>query len=487
MSITIVGLGPGQVEQMTLLAWRTLEKASEVYLRTKHHPLIESLPATPTYHSFDDLYEQASDFASLYQTIADKIVELGKRPEGVIYAVPGHPMVGEMTPQLILAAARPQNIPVKIVDGISFIEPSLAAVEIDGITGLQIYDATDVARLYHPPMNPDQPSLIAQVYSQVVASDVKLTLMNQYPDEYPVVLLHGAGTTSEIIERLPLYEVDRSEHIGYLTTLYIPPMPQPSGFQSLLNIMAHLRAPEGCPWDIKQTHQSLRAHFLEESYEVLEALDAEDMEALAEELGDILLHVVFQSQIAVDEGEFYVTDVVHHVIEKMVRRHPHIFGETKVEDADDVLRNWEQIKQQEQAQKGNSGKKTRESRLDGLPASLPSLTYAYRVQEKAAQFGFDWAEIDPVIQKVAEEIQEIRDAPDAESRAKEFGDLLFAVVNWARWLKVDAESALRGTNARFQRRFAYIESAAAENGKAIEAMSLQEMDALWDEAKRRGL
>lgn len=485
--ITIVGLGPGQVEQMTLLAWHTLENAAEVYLRTKHHPLVESLPAKPTYRSFDDLYDKAENFESLYQTIANQMVALGQRVGGVIYAVPGHPMVGEQTTQLILAAAHAQNVPVKIVDGLSFIEPSLSALKIDGITGLQIHDATDFIRLYHPPINPDQPALIAQVYSQAVASDTKLTLMNQYPDDYPVVLLHGAGTADEIIEHVLLYELDRSQHISYLTTLYVPPMPHPSSFQSLLNIMAHLRSPEGCPWDIKQTHQSLRAHFIEEAYEVIEALDAEDMDSLSEELGDILLHVTFQSQIAVDNGEFYVTDVVRHIIEKMVRRHPHIFGEVKVEDADHVVRNWEAIKQQEQAKKGENGRKARESRLDGIPAAVPALIYAYRVQEKAAQFGFDWPEVEPVIQKVEEEIREIREADDPESCAKEVGDLLFAVVNWARWMKVDAEAALRGTNERFMRRFAYIETTAKSNGKEIETMTLQEMDSLWDEAKRQGL
>lgn len=487
MNITIVGLGPGQIEQMTLLAWRTLEHASEVYLRTKHHPLIESLPAKPVYHSFDDLYDQADNFDALYQTIADRIVALGQRSEGVIYAVPGHPMVGEQTTQLIVARARAQNIPVKIVDGLSFIEPSLSALGLDGITGLQIHDATDFINLYHPPINPDQPALIAQVYNQAVASDTKLTLMNQYPDDYPVVLLHSAGTADEIIEHLPLYELDRSQHISHLTTLYVPPMPHLSSFQSLLNVMAHLRSPEGCPWDIKQTHQSLRAHFIEEAYEVIEALDTEDMEALSEELGDILLHVAFQSQIAVDEGEFFVADVVRHIIEKMVRRHPHIFGDVVVEDADHVVRNWEQIKQQEQAQKGENGRKARESRLDGIPSSVPALIYAYRVQEKAAQFGFDWPEVEPVIGKVEEEIREIREADTPDNRAKEIGDLLFAVVNWARWMKIDAEAALRATNERFKRRFAYIETAAKENGKTIESMSLQEMDNLWDEAKRSGL
>lgn len=480
MSITILGLGPGQVQQLTLEAWQHLEQCSEVYLRTKRHPLVAELPPQATYHSFDTFYDTATDFASLYEKITEQIIELGQRPQGVTYAVPGHPLVGEKTSELILKAAQEANIPVRIIEGLSFIEPSLTALQIDGMAGLQIYDALDVAEMYHPILNPDLPILLAQVYSREVASNVKLTLMNQYPDEYPVTLLHGAGTAASHLEQLPLYEIDRSPHIAHLTSLYIPPMPKPSSFTALQNVMAQLRAPDGCPWDRKQTHESLRPHFLEETYEALEAIDNEDYEALREELGDVLLHVVFQSQIATEDGEFYTADVISTIIEKLIRRHPHIWGDVAVENAQHVERNWEEIKKQEQADKAKNGQKSRKSHLDGLPNALPALIYAYRVQERAAGVGFDWEEIEPVIAKVYEEIDEIKESGEAN----EFGDLLFAVVNWARWAGVDPEGALRQTNDRFRRRFAYIEEHAE---RPIKELSFAEMDALWDAAKRTGL
>lgn len=485
--ITIVGLGPGQIDQLTLEAWRTLENANEVYLRTARHPLVDDLPQNPTYHSFDDLYDQAESFETLYREIIAQILELGTRPEGVIYAVPGHPLIAETTTHHIVAAAREKNIDVKIVEGLSFIEPTLTALAVEGTDGLQLHDAIPIGQMYHPPLNPDQPALLAQVYSREVASDLKLTLMNQYPDEYPVRLVHGAGTTDVIVEDLMLYEIDRSEHIAHLTSLYIPAMTEKSSFTTLLDVMAQLRAPDGCPWDQKQTHASLRPYLLEEAYEVLEAIDTNDMELLTEELGDLLTQVVFHAQIAVDEGEFYLSDVLNHIISKLIRRHPHVWGTKEIDTAEGVVVSWEAIKREEQAQKGENGRKARESALDGVPTGLPALVRASRLQEKAGSLGFDWAEIDPVIDKVREEIEEIATAQDIEQQQHEFGDFLFAIVNWIRWLKLDAESLLREANIRFYNRFNYIEKQIAGTGKAWSDFSLAELDAYWDEAKAQGL
>lgn len=484
MSITILGLGPGRIDDMTLAVWRACENADEVYLRTNRHPLLNDLPPDTTYKSFDDWYDTADDFESLYQRIADEIVALGQRTEGVVYAVPGHPMVGERTTQLILAAAAEAKVEVIVLGGLSFIDASLQALGVDGMNGLQIYDALDIAQLYHPPINPDFPTLIGQVYSREVASQVKLTLMNQYPDEFAVTLLHGAGTPEATTETLPLYEIDRNENIAHLTTLYVPALPMLSSFEALQNVMAHLRSERGCPWDQKQTHESLRPQFLEEVYEVLEAIDNGDMEALKEELGDVLLHVIFQAQIAVEEGDFYFTDVLDHIITKLIRRHPHVWGDVDADDADTVVQNWEAIKQQEEIDKQASGKAARASQLDGVPLSLPALVHAYRVQERAAGVGFDWPTVEPVIEKVFEEIEEIKADPTA---ANEFGDLLFAVVNWARWAGIDPESALRETNARFRRRFMHIEKRAAEQNRSLQDMTLDELDAYWVEAKTLGL
>lgn len=478
MKITIVGLGPGDPGALTRRAWDALSAAPEVYLRTARHPTVAGLPQGPAYHSFDARYDSAGDFADLYDSIAAEVVALGRRPEGVVYAVPGHPLVGEATVTRILALAEAEAIPVEIVAGVSFVEPALTALRLDATNGLQVLDAVEVAALHHPPINPDAPAFLAQLYNQTIASDVKLVLMNQYPDDHPVALVHAAGTPDERVEKLPLYEIDRSPHLAHLTTLYVAPLPRASSFEAFQETIAHLRAPDGCPWDRKQTHLTLRRNLLEETYEVLDALDADDPDAMREEFGDLLLQVVLHSQIAVDEGEFKMADVIAAINDKIVRRHPHVWGDVHADDPDQVIANWEQLKKRERQNRGN----THASALDGVPRALPALEQAARYQERAARVGFDWPAVEPVRAKVDEELAELA-AAAPEARADEMGDLLFAVVNWARWLKIDPESALRQANARFARRFRHVERAAADQGRDLTQMTLDEMDALWEAAK----
>ena len=479
MKIVIVGLGPGDPGALTRQAWDVLSAASEVYLRTARHPTVESLPVGPAYHSFDAHYEAATDFVALYEQIAQEVAALGRRAEGVIYAVPGHPLVGEATVTRLLALARDAGIAVDIVGGMSFVEPVLAALHLDGLSGLQVLDAVEVAAMHHPPINPDAPALLAQLYDRTVASDVKLVLMNQYPDDHPVALVHAAGMPDERVEHVPLHEIDRSPYLAHLTTLYVGPLPQASSFEAFQETIAHLRAPDGCPWDRKQTHQTLRRNLLEETYEVLDALDAGDADAMCEEFGDLLLQVVLHSQIAVDEAEFKMADVIAGINEKIIRRHPHVWGDVRTDDAEQVIVNWEQLKKQERRVKGNE----RASLLDGVPKTLPALDQSFRYQERAARVGFDWPDIEPVRAKVMEELDEVVAAQTPASIAAELGDLLFAIVNWARWLGVDPESALRETNARFYRRFRHIEATAAAQGRELSEVTLEEMDAIWEEAK----
>jgi tetrapyrrole methylase family protein/MazG family protein len=480
MGITIVGLGPGDPELVTRRAWRILSEADEVYLRTARHPGVEELPIK-AYHSFDDWYDEADNFDSLYRRIAAEIVRLGARPEGVIYAVPGHPLVGETTVSLILEQASAQAISVTVLDGLGFIEPTLAALGLDALGGLQIHDAEAVAHLHHPPLNPDVPALLAQVYSGAVASDVKLTLANQYPDEHPVILVHGAGTAHQMLEQVPLHALDQSQHIDHLTSLYVPPLARKGSFEYFQEIVAHLRAPEGCPWDRKQTHESLRPYLLEETYEVLETLDADDTARLAKELGDLLLQIVLHTQIATEAGEFQMGDVIAHVTEKMIRRHPHVWGDVQVDGAEQVKVNWDQIKKQENAE-NNGGAPP--SVLDGVPDTLPALAQAYNYHQRAARTGFDWERIEDVVAKLREELDELLNADSDEARAEEMGDVLTVVVNLARWVRVDPETALRASNRKFARRFRFIEQRAREQGQALEGMTLAEMEVLWGEAKQ---
>lgn len=489
-SITIVGLGPGDPGALTRSAFEVLTAAEEVFLRTRRHPTVAALPAHLTLRDFDDLYEREPDFGAVYAAITAEVLRLGARPEGVIYAVPGHPLVAEETVQRILAGARERGLAVRIVEGLSFVDATCAALSLDPLDqGLQLVDATSLAARegpFAPPLtlDPEIPLLVAQLYHRSVASAVKLTLMELYPDEHAVTLVRAAGTDGQRLRVFPLHELDHGDEVDHLSTLYVPPLPPRAGlraFRTLQDVVTRLRAPGGCPWDREQTHQSLAPHLLEETYEALAALDAGDMEKLCEELGDLLLQVLLHAQLADEAGEFVLGDVVASIAAKLVRRHPHVFGAVVVADADEVLTNWESIKRHERGDQGAE----EGSILDGVPAAMPALAYAQTAQRRAARVGFDWPDIAEVWGKVEEELEELR-AAALPGRVHELGDLLFAVVNLARWLDVEAEDALRQANQRFRRRFAYIERACAAQGRQPEELSLTELDAIWEEAKKHG-
>jgi tetrapyrrole methylase family protein/MazG family protein len=249
--------------------------------------------------------------------------------------------------------------------------------------------------------------------------------------------------------------------------------------ESFLEIIAHLRAPEGCPWDREQDHQSLRPNLLEETFEALEAIDEDDPAAMQEEFGDLLLQIALHAQIAAEYGEFTFSDVVRGIYSKLIDRHPHVFGDLELGEADAVIRNWEKVKARERQENGQLEK----GALDGVPASLPALTQAETYQKRAARFGFDWKDLDGVLEKLPEEVGEIKGALESGRQAEEIGDLLFTVVNIARWLNVDAESALREANQRFKGRFAHMEKEARAAGRELSDYGLEELDQLWENSK----
>jgi tetrapyrrole methylase family protein / MazG family protein len=482
VTITIVGLGPGDPALLTLQAWDLLSQAGEIYVRTQRHPTVAGLPPGIVLHSFDAMYDRAADFDTVYETIAGLILSLGRRTGGVIYAVPGHPLVGEASVQRILEAAAAEGLPVRLVDGLSFVEPVLVELGLDALDGLQLADATLLAASHHPALDPDRPALIGQLYSRPLASEVKLTLMNAYPEDHPVTLVRAAGSGRAQRVTLPLFELDRRDEVDHLTALYVPPLPSGSGgLPGLQDTIARLRAPDGCPWDREQTHRSLRTTLLEESYEVLAALDAEDDEKLAEELGDLLMQVVMHVQIATEEGAFRFADVIARIDAKLKRRHPHVFGDLQVRDADEVLRNWEAIKAEERRAGAKAGHET--SPLGSVPAILPALARAQALGDRAARAGFDWPDIQGVLAKVAEEAAELAAAGDDDAREAELGDLLFALANLARWLHLDAEMALRAAADRFTRRYARLADLLAAHGTALEQLSPEQRKALWREAR----
>ncbi len=334
----------------------------------------------------------------------------------------------------------------------------------------------EALRSAHVPTFPaDCTALVMGVDSQEMAGQLAIILAAIFPREHIVQVVAGGQASARRIA-----ELGQLEGFSKSTCLYIPALEDGTSFEAFTEIVAHLRAPNGCPWDREQTHASLRTHLLEETYETLAAIDSGDFESMREEFGDLLLQVVLQTQIASEEGQFTITQVIKNIYDKLVRRHPHVFGDVKVNGVEGVLANWEKLKEKERGKK-----KEGKGLLDGVPVALPALSQAQEYQDRAARVGFDWPEIEGVLDKIAEEIQEVKETENPEHLAEELGDLLFALVNLVRWKNVNAEAALRETNAKFKRRFRHVEDGALAQKKPLSELSLDEMDALWEAGKKK--
>lgn len=471
MTITVVGLGPGDPGMLTVRAREVLLGGGPLVLRTRRHPTVDALGLGAA-ESFDHLYEGGDSFDSVYKAITAELLWLGHDGD-IVYAVPGDPLVGEATVRALMAQ-RDGGVPVRVVHGVSFLEPVCAALALDPLdAGVQLVDALD------PKLDPARPAIIAQSYGRRAAGVLKLALLTLYPAEHPATVVRRAGLPDEDVRTLPLVEIDRHDDLfDHLSCLYLPALAPEANvrtFDGLRAITHRLRAPGGCPWDREQTHASLKPYLLEESYEVLAALDDDEPARLAEEFGDLLLQMTLHTEIAEEAGEYSYGDVFEQICRKLIRRHPHVFGDAQIESADEQWRAWQQIKRAE--------KDGAESILAGVPRAMPALAYAQAVQERAARTGFDWPELDLVLDKLVEELGELRDAPTEENRRDEFGDVLFVLANVARHLKLDAEEALRRANAKFARRFGGIEALARERGLDLDALDLDAMEALYQEVK----
>lgn len=479
--IVIVGLGPGDFGLITQQTLALLEARPPLYLRTAVHPAADGLAARGIHFvSYDYLYEQQATFEAVYAAIAADCLAQAKAKGRIVYAVPGNPLVAEKSVALIREQAAAADVAVEVLPGMSFLDLLYARLGLDPVTGVTVTDAGDIAGL---PVDLGTALIVTQVYDRRVASDAKLSLMEIFPDDWPVTVARNLGLANEEIREVPLYDLDRLPAIDHLTSVFVPARPRRAAAFSLdplVAVMARLRSPGGCVWDIEQDHASLRRYMVEEVYEVLEAIELADADKLCEELGDLLLQIVFHARIAEECGEFSMQDVVAVVTEKMVRRHPHVFGEITVRDAAEVVFNWEKIKSRE---KGNN----RSGALDGVPKGLPSLMRAFKLQTKAAKVGFDWDSVEPVWDKVAEELEELRAAarPAAGPAVEdELGDVLFSVVNLARFFDIDPESALNSTCNKFVRRFAFVEAKVKDSGRLWKDFTLGQLDAFWEEAKR---
>ena len=479
-SILIVGLGPGPFGCMSLETWDVVRQSKTLLLRTSIHPTVEELRVRGIgFESYDAFYEQGTDFDSIYAAIAADVLERAQQGQDVVFAVPGSPMVAEKTVGLIRSGAREQQVSLRVLPGMSFFELLCNRLGVDPQQGMTIVDAQEVEGL---PAGLSTGLVVTQVFSPFVASELKLSLMEQMPDEAPVIVARHLGLPDESVQEIPLFELDRQAGFDHLTSVYVPPCASNQerfSLEPVVDVMARLRSPGGCPWDAEQTHATLRRYIIEEVYEVLEAIDEQDPHHLCEELGDLLLQIVFHARMAEENNDFSMQDVVDTVTEKLIRRHPHVFGDISVQDAAEVIVNWDAIKRREKKVKPQSA-------LDGVPKGLPALLRANKLQLKAAKVGFDWDDIEPVWAKVAEELAELREAVETGDKVKmedELGDVIFAAVNLGRFLGVEAEVALNGTNNKFVRRFQQVEAAVRAKGLKWKELDLAAMDELWEAAK----
>ena len=496
--IVVVGLGPGSFAQLSMGAWQYLSEGSPVYLRTSQHPIVEELRARELeFTTFDYLYEEKADFTEVYDSIAAELIGKVKNDplsSRIIYGVPGHPFVGETTVKILGEKLSGETgIKLTVIPGMSFVDVLLNTLKIDLLSGFTILDALNLSK---ERLHPAQHQILTQVYSRLVAADLKLTLLEIYPPEHPVTVIRAAEISGE--ERwaqVQMSELDHLDWFDHLTSVYLPPLEGSSVFDQyslkpLANVLDKLLSPEGCPWDREQDHFSLKPCLVEETYEVIEAIDCRDLEKLKEELGDLMLQVVFHTALAEREGGFDLDDVIAGITNKMVRRHPHVFGEVAVEGTADVLKNWEEIKK---AEKGNNMVEGRV--MDKINRTLPAMLLAQEVQKKAQKVGFDWENISGPLEKINEELQEFKEVlslqgKEEENKARieeELGDILFAVVNVARFAEVSPETALYGTIQKFIRRFNYIEEEIMAQGLKWEGTNLHFLEEIWQKAKIKGL
>jgi tetrapyrrole methylase family protein / MazG family protein len=479
--VVVVGLGPGGADLLLPAAREALERNPVRYARTARHPAVAELAADGIdLESFDDRYDAADDLDAVYGGIVETLIRDASERGEVAYAVPGNPVVAERTVALLHHAADGGRIDLRIVPGLSFADLAWARLGVDPMaTGARVVDgrALDVATV-----EDGGPLLVAQCDHPLVLSDVKVTLLERLDPGTPATVLQRLGLPDEHVVVVELAELDRAVEPDHLTAVWVPAAPSTTHeLARLLALAEQLRAPDGCPWDAEQTHHSLTRYLLEESYEVVEAVERLPADApagtapddpaygaLVDELGDLLYQVIFHAVLAEEAGAFGLGDVARGIHDKLVRRHPHVFGEVDADTSAAVMANWEQIKK---AEKGV------ESIVAGITPGLPSLLYAHKLLRKGASVGLDPGDVAASLDRIDGSTARLR-AGAADPEAV-LGELLAAAVALARALGVDTESALRGWAARFKERFETMERTAASQGLDLHTMTSAQVEALW--------
>jgi len=483
MRVSVVGLGPGPLTWITGAAMDRLRTpGARVFVRTRFFPNIDQVLADLSWESFDELYETSASLDEVNRRMADGLLASG---DDVVLAVPGDGTLGEA----LLERLRDAGAHVEVVPGVPLGVAALAATAVPASDGVQVVEATalggsSIDLLIE--LNPRWPAVVTGVFSPRIAGDVKLALQRVYPAEHEICLVYHPGLEGQRLEHVPLADLDRLRlQLDHLTHIVVPAVVGyvPTGSShGLRAIVARLRAPKiGCPWDLEQTHRSLIPYMIEEGYEVVDAIEEDDAAGLADELGDVLLQVALHAEIADQSDEFEWNDVVRNLSEKLVRRHPHVFGEVVVSGASDVVRNWDQLKAAERIHERRTS-----SALDGVPKSLPQLKRAAELARKAEKAGFDWPTRDGTLDKVREELAELLEARELAEKREELGDLLWIIAKLALDDGIDPEEALRAANRKFAARFAELEAIAAERGwDTLRDRPLAELLSAWAEAKQR--
>ncbi|MDH3499743.1 MAG: nucleoside triphosphate pyrophosphohydrolase [Acidimicrobiia bacterium] len=472
--ITIVGLGPGTLDRVSTDTRQILFDAPTIIVRTLQHPAAEVLAQEREVQSCDDLYDSADAFGEVYDRIAERVVSAAEGG-AVVYAVPGSPLIAERSLDTVRAAARAAQIDARVIPGISFLDEMFLALEFDpAARGFQLLDGRDLP----DPMLLHLPTVIFHCDLPMILSGVVDRLGRVLPEDTPVTVTRDLGSSDASVATMRVHEIS-PDLAGLRTSLFLDP--PPVGYVGAVTAMRRLRVE--CPWDREQSHDSLIPFALEEVSELVEALSSLTPGApgvapadygpyadIEDELGDVLLQVIFHANLAAEVGAFDIEDVAEQLRRKLVRRHPHVFGDVEVDGADEVVRNWHQIK----ADEGSAPA----SLMDGVPAAMTSLARAAKVQNRAARVGFDWTDVVSILEKVEEELAELRHALGTDEAGEELGDLLFAVVNVARHLGVESDVTLRRATNKFIDRFLRMEAAGPLDGLTIEQLNDR-----WDRVK----
>ncbi len=474
--ITVVPLGTGNEDCLTLAALRALETAESLVLRTAQHPLTGFLREKGiAYTSLDSLYETCEDFDTFNRAAAVHLLALCQQGP-VCYGVADVLMDATV---MALQRLKPAEAEIDILPGVSHGDRCLAMLGLQSAS-VRLFAASE---FWQARVLPEEPLLLCELHSRECAGDCKLKLLELLPEETEIVFFQGDAQGKLTHKALPLYELDRQSQYDHLSAAYVPPVPmmdrQRFDMEDLRAVMTRLRGPGGCPWDREQTHESLLTNLLEESYEYIAAVREQDTAHMYDELGDVLLQVAFHAEIARQHGEFDMNDITTAICQKMIERHTHIFGTAKADTAEQVLDNWEALKREKR------GITSTGDAMRDVSTGLSALLRAWKVQHKAAKVGFDFAGAEDALAKVLEEANEVlENLRDKVNPEKELGDLLFSVVNVCRLCGKNPDIALFSATNHFISRFSNMEKTIKNEGKCVGDLTLSEMDVYWCSEKQ---